>query len=385
MGPVSAPDHPMDPAVRKRNLQIFEAARERLKKAGKGSLDALFITHRENAGADRNFFLVTGIDSGHFIYSAVLVHHDGSVHLFIHDLEEGEAKPTGLPYTLIKPGDETLIKALKGHRTVGINARAITLFEAGRLKDKRIPIADVSPELEEARAVKSKRELDNLRRACSITAAVAAHIPSLVKPGMTEKELAALIDYGMARLGAEGPAFETIAAFGENSAVPHALSGPRRLAKGDFILCDFGAAFGKMCADITRVYVCGKPSPEQNALYAAVYRIQEKALSRIKVGANGRDLHQEAENAVLDFFRKWGRPGTMGHGLGHSVGYYTHDGKRLGSVDYKLPDSFAVTVEPAGYLPGFGGVRIEDTILVTRKGVEVLTGEAPKSKLIEIG
>jgi Xaa-Pro aminopeptidase len=139
-----------------------------------------------------------------------------------------------------------------------------------------------------------------------------------------------------------------------------------------------------MCSDITRVFVAGRASAEQSALYKAVLAVQEKALLALKAGVNGREVHQTADAAVSEFFRKAGAPGKMGHSLGHSIGLYPHDGKRIGPVDYTIPENFVTTVEPAGYLPGFGGVRIEDTVLVTRRNVEILTEKAPKAILVEI-
>ncbi len=374
----------MDPIIKKRNRELFDLAGERIRKNKNKTLDVIYITNKEDSGADRNFFLLSGIDSGSFLYSSVLLFKDGSIQIFVQELEEEEARLTGLSYKVIKPGEETLFNALKGHQSIGVNARGMTLHEAGRLKDRRFSLVNISPELDDLRAVKTKVEIENLRKSSEIAAAVAAHVPTLVKQGMTEKELSALIDYGMARLGSERPSFDTIVAFGENSAIPHAKPGSRKLKKGDLILCDFGATWGKMCSDITRVYVLGNASCDQSSLYNTILAIQKEALDKIKSGINGQPLHQAANESVLDYFRKIKAPGKMGHGLGHSVGYYCHDGKRIGAVDYIIPENFATTIEPAGYLPGFGGVRIEDTILVTRRGAHVLTEKAPKAGLTEI-
>ncbi|OGS34569.1 MAG: hypothetical protein A2293_00440 [Elusimicrobia bacterium RIFOXYB2_FULL_49_7] len=359
---------------------------ERLKKNGKNTPDALYISHNESHGSDRNFFLLTGIDSGSFIYSSVVVTRDGTPHLFVQELEEEEVKPTGLPYTLIRPGEKTVLRALKGHSVVGVNAEVLTLAEAGRLKDHKYALVNIGPDLEEARAIKTEPELAHLRKASEIAAQTAHDIPKMVKADMTEKELCARIDYKMASLGSDGIAFDTIVAFGERSAIPHATPSDRKLKKGEFILCDFGALSGKMRSDITRTFVFGAASEGQKALYHAVLKIQKHAFSRLKSGVNGRELHADADAAILEFFRRKKAPaGKMGHSLGHSIGLYSHDGKRLSlATDYILPHHFITTVEPGGYLPGFGGVRIEDMALVTRQGAENLTEKAPKNELIEI-
>ncbi|MBL8028338.1 MAG: aminopeptidase P family protein [Fibrobacteres bacterium] len=370
--------------TKKRNRDLFEAASRRLSKSHKGGLDAIFLTHREDAGSDRCFFLVTGIEEGSFLYSSAVMYPDGSVHLFVHQLEEEEAKQTGLPYSVIQPGKETIISHLKGLTGIGINAQSITLSEAGRLKEKRFSIKNIAPELEDARAIKTEQEIVRMREAGSITARTAAKIPQMLKLGMTEKELAARIDYEMALLGSSGAAFATIAAFGENSAIPHAHPGNRQLKKGDFVLCDFGATSGKYCSDITRVFVAGQASNSQKSLYNTILSIQLEALKKVKLGINAKELHTAADDAVLRYFEKIKAPGRMGHGLGHSIGLYTHDGKRIGTVDYEIPDNFITTIEPAGYLPGFGGVRIEDTILIRKNEIEILTHEAPKNSLIEV-
>jgi Xaa-Pro dipeptidase len=370
--------------IRRRNKELFEAAKKRLAKSHKGGLDAIFVTHREDCGADKCFFLISGIEEGNFLYSSLVLNPDGNVHLFVHQLEEEEAKVTGLPYSVIQPGKDTIISFMKGMSCIGINAQSITLAEAGKLKEKRFSLKNVSQELEDARAIKTEQEIIRLREAGSITARVAARIPSFLKAGITEKELAARIDYEMALLGSSGNAFSTIAAFGENSAIPHAHPGNRKLCNGDLVLCDFGATSGKYASDITRVYVAGKASVEQKNLYNTILAIQLEAISKIKPGVNAKEIHGKADDAINRYFEKIKKPGKMGHGLGHSVGLYTHDGKRVGTVDFEIPDNFITTIEPAGYLPGFGGIRIEDTILVTKDGVEILTKEASKEQLIEV-
>ncbi len=375
----------MTPFLRQRNKNLFEKAEARLKRSHRGKLEAIFVTHREDAGADRSFFHITGIEEGNFLYSSAVLTPDGRVRLFVHLLEEEEAKATHLPYSIVVPGQDTVANYLKGKTVIGVNASSITLAEAGKLKDKRFSIVNISQELEDSRAEKTVEEIARIRSACEITAHTASKIPSLIRLGMTERELAAKIDYEMAVNGSSGPAFATIAAFGENSAIPHATPTEKKLSHGDLILCDFGATSGRFASDITRVFVAGRASNEQKAMYNAVLNVQEDALKQLKVGTNGKEIHCNADRAILDFFQTIKKPaGRMGHGLGHSVGLYTHDGKRIGMVDYTIPDNFITTIEPAAYLPGFGGIRIEDTVLVARGGIEILTAKAPKENLIEI-
>ncbi len=361
----------MDPAVKKRNKKLFAGS------ATSSSVEIVYISNSETCGSDRSFFAVTGIDKGHFLYSSVLIYKDGSVKLFVSALEEEEARLSGLPYTVLDPKHSALFEELKNVGMVGVNASAIPLREAQLLRKKRIAFTDISQKISDLRSQKTEHEILNLRNSCKIASKTAGELPSMLKEGMTEKELAMLIDFSMRKKGAESSAFETIAAFGENTAVPHAHPGERRLKKGDLVLCDFGCLKGKMSSDITRVYCFGKAERWQKDLYNKINSIRKNSIEKIAVGKNGKLIHIDAEKEVIKYFDKMNYKGGMNHSLGHSIGYYTHDGKRLGITDYNIPSNFAVTVEPAGYIPGLGGIRLEDDILVLKDRVEVLTDAIP--------
>ncbi len=196
---------------------------------------------------------------------------------------------------------------------------------------------------------------------------------------MTERALEAQIDHDIVEKGADSPSFESIVAFGESSAFPHYTPGERRLHIGDNILVDVGARFHLYCSDITRTYFFGRAKERQRRAYSKVLEAQTKAIGAIREGASGRDVHMVAAR-VID---KSEFKGRFTHGLGHSLGLEVHDGPGLGlKSTTKLARNMVMTVEPGVYLPGEGGVRIEDDVVVTKTSCRPLTSAS--KDLIEI-
>jgi len=375
----------MDDFILARNKEIIEAA----------GIDALLVSNIEPG--DRNFYAVTGAD-GHYIYSLAVVRPDGIPTLVVAGLEEDEAKGTGLPVMAYSQDRDAVIeKALGGARRVGINAGLLPCDLGDFLRRIGCEPINAGYALTWARAKKTPTELERIREAAYITACVAADIPGMVQADMTELDLLAEVDYAMRKRGADGFAFETLAAFGEGSAEPHHKSGSRQLREGDLVLVDFGARYHGLCADITRTYVCGEPADWQKALYETVLEAQDVALSMLRVGANSWEVHQAAEDHITRRLKELelGEGAKMGHSLGHSIGHFDHDGERLtrkwkgepqssDNSDLVIADGLVTTVEPGGYVPGRGGVRIEDDVYVTGKGTEIWTVDAPKERLIEV-
>ncbi|MEW6041192.1 MAG: M24 family metallopeptidase, partial [Elusimicrobiota bacterium] len=224
------------------------------------------------------------------------------------------------------------------------------------------------------------------KKSCELASVIANKIPYWIKHGMKESYLAARINYELCKQGSNEPAFPTIVAFGANSGIPHHFTGDTELKKGDLILVDFGARVGQMNSDITRVFVYGKAVPKQKKIYNHVLKIQKFAMSRLKKGIEGSRLSKTAVSMANAFFKKRkGIHGRMNHGLGHSLGVEVHDGTALGGEKpFFIPEGFVTTLEPGIYIPGWGGIRIEDDVLVTSNGVVNLTEKAYKETLIEI-
>jgi Xaa-Pro dipeptidase len=196
---------------------------------------------------------------------------------------------------------------------------------------------------------------------------------------MRECELAAEISHLQCMKGASSVAFETIVAFGANSAKPHYTPKNTRLKKGHFVLMDFGARYNMYCSDITRTLVMGKATQKQKKMYNTVLEANRLAIRKCKSGVHGKVLHELAK----DYIDNHGYKDRFIHGLGHSVGLATHDGKGLNaSTDFKMKKNMVFTIEPGIYIPGFGGVRIEDDVVVEKDGCKVLT-KADK-ELIEL-
>jgi len=190
------------------------------------------------------------------------------------------------------------------------------------------------------------------------------------RPGIKENDIAAEIDYQMKKKGADKPSFDTIVVSGEKSAMPHGKPGERRLKKGDFVTLDFGAVYKGYHADFTRTVVIGKASKKQKKIYEIVKKAQEEAINRIKPGM----LCKEADSIAREVIKKEGYGKYFGHSLGHGVGLEIHELPRLSFLsNSKIRENSVVTIEPGVYLPDFGGVRIEDTVVVRKNGIEVLT------------
>ena len=236
--------------------------------------------------------------------------------------------------------------------------------------------------LEEApqklRQVKTPAEIMIIRKACRITSDAFRAILPKIREGMTEKELQIELDFTMLKLGADTTAFDTIIASGENGSLPHAIPGSRKLRSGDMITMDFGAKVGNYCADMTRTVALGQPSEELRRIYDTVLRAQTMCEDAAAAGKNCFDIDKLAR----DYIDARGYAGRFGHGLGHSVGIDIHEDPRFSpSCHDVLRAGVVITVEPGVYVPGVGGVRIEDTCLVKENGCEPLT-DADKQLII---
>ena len=225
--------------------------------------------------------------------------------------------------------------------------------------------------------VKDSEEIANIKKAVSIADTAYERILSIVKPGVRENELAAELEYQMAMLGSERPAFETIVASGYRSAMPHGVASQKRVFKGEFVTFDFGATVGGSVSDITRTVVVGKATSRQQRIYGIVLKAQLAGIHKVKAGidASAVDL------ACRSLITKAGYGKNFGHGTGHGIGIYIHMGPRVSQLSKdKLLAGNVITVEPGIYISGWGGVRIEDDVVVTRSGGKVLN-RAPKNLL----
>jgi Xaa-Pro aminopeptidase len=224
--------------------------------------------------------------------------------------------------------------------------------------------------IEELRMVKDATELELLATACRISDQALADTFCLIRPGLTERALAAALDRRMVELGAARPAFDTIVASGPNGAIPHHSPGDRPLRRGDLITMDFGAMYGGYNADMTRTVALGEPAGWQREIYDLVATAQRAGIEAVRPGTDVGDV----DAAARDLIRDAGHEEHFQHGLGHGIGLQVHEAPLMGyGRTGKLATRVPVTVEPGVYLPGKGGVRIED-VLVTGSVSEAASG-----------
>jgi len=223
------------------------------------------------------------------------------------------------------------------------------------------------------RKVKDEEELRFMKKAANMTSLGMKRAQEIIKPGLSERELASEIEYAMRREGSDGVAFDTIIASGARSAFPHGGCDDRKIAEGDMVVIDIGAKYRDYCADLTRTLFIGQPSPKQADLYNTVVSAQELALKQIKAAVRT----SRVDAAARDFISGKGYGQYFVHGLGHGVGLEIHEPPTLSPRSEEILEvGNVVTVEPGIYIPGFGGVRMEDTVLVRKDRAQKLT-EAP--------
>ena len=346
------------------------AVREWLR--AQGEFDGLLLVRQENL-EDFDLRYLTGFtgSSGFAVVTAADA-------LFLTDVRYVEQAARQCPGWRIerhgRPATTELATALAGAgvRRLAFDPAALTVALCDELRAglPGVTLHSAAGTVTALRERKDAAELAAIARACAISDAAFAQLLPLIRPGITERELARRLEELLYLRGADGVAFEAIAASGPNSALPHALPSAREIAAGDFITFDFGAAVAGYCADMTRTVVMGAASPRQRRLYETVRQVQSDGVAAMRAGARCSELDAAAKKGIED--AGYGEYPT--HSLGHGVGLAIHEAPamRPGSDDVLAP-GHVVTVEPGIYIPGFGGVRIEDTVVIEAHARRVLT------------
>jgi Xaa-Pro aminopeptidase len=358
-------------------------------------LDALLITHLPNLHYLTGFRASAGaaILTGDRLYLLADFRYRTAATV----AAEALSRLAGAVYLPVpRAFDEVVVETLRssGARRVGLEAahlplkrfdwlaRALPAMAPATASDARTELVSTERVVERERAVKDSFEIRVLREAGSRLAELVEPVIGFVRARRREREIAADIDYAVRKAGFERPAFETIVASGPNSALPHARPGDRRLESGDPVVLDFGGVYDGYCVDLTRTVSVGEPTEELVRLYQAVLEAQAAARSAIRPGVPARSI----DRAAREVLERLGLAEAFGHGTGHGLGLEVHEEPRVGQpvagqADTVIEPGMVFTLEPGVYVPGIGGVRIEDDVLVTADGCEMLT-DAPRTLII---
>jgi Xaa-Pro aminopeptidase len=269
-----------------------------------------------------------------------------------------------------------LLKELKSARTVAVEKSiSLAVFESLK-KSVKVRLKTIANIIESARSIKDKSEVAAIGAAARIAAQALRQTFAHIKQGITENELAGQLNFQIRKLGATN-SFETIVAFGSNASRPHHQPTSRNLRGNDTVLIDFGVRFKGYCCDITRCFVVGRPNRFYKKVHNAVQQAQTAAIKMIKPGVAAK----EVDAAAREVIRKSGLP-VYGHGTGHGLGLEIHEQPVI-SADSKakLQPGMVFTIEPAVYIPGKLGIRIEDDVLVTKTGYQILTRNCSRRPL----
>jgi Xaa-Pro aminopeptidase len=347
--------------------------------------DGLVVTHLPNVFYLTNFQGTAGI--------AVVV--QDKLYLILDFRYSAAAKelwdtPYGCPDAEIVAVDRTydetlndLIKRLQP-KQLGFEGAYVSVNRASelakRLDGTPVSLIPTDGVIERLRIVRDAHEIEMLRKGGQLLSSVAADVIGEVKSGLREQEFAARIDWRIKTAGFERCSFETIVASGPNAALPHAHAGERIMKDGDLVVLDFGGVYGGYCVDLTRTVALGPPDSEMVRVYGAVLEAQKAAIAAVKPGVRAGDI----DAAARETLGRHQLAEAFGHSTGHGLGVEIHETPRIGPrreatglapapPDVAIEPGMVFTIEPGAYLPGWGGVRIEDDVLVTSDGVEVLT------------
>ena len=338
-------------------------------------VDAVLVTKEENV----HYFSGFRGDS-----TALLVTHERL--LLVTDSRYTEQASTEASlYEIVEQRDGLYRKVAElaveaGVVALGYEGAALVCDQYEKLKEMLGEISfDTSLALDALRQVKDADEIALIRRACAIADEGFAHIIRYIQPGMTEMEVAAELEHYMRTLGSERPAFQTIIASGVRGSLPHGVASDKVIARGELVTMDFGAVCVGYHSDITRTICVGRADVRQREIYGAVLSAQMRALAALRPGVTGIEVDRIARDSLAEKnFEQY-----FGHGLGHSLGLEIHEEPRLSKAGkHIMQPNMLITDEPGVYIPGWGGIRIEDTVLITADGSEPLT-RAPK-EFIEI-
>ena len=351
-------------------MSRFEERRKKLRRMiSKNHLDGLLVTSFTNVAYLTGF---TGDDS-----YLVVGRNDQLLFSDERYRTQLEQECPDLPIEIRGPGKKMLRSVANGlekmkARKLAIEANSVTvgLRDALATVLAKIELVPTDGWVEQLRMVKDREEISRTREACKQAERAFQVVRALLTEEMTELQVAAELEYQARRFGAKGLSFPPIVAVGPRAALPHASPTSRKIGASDFTLIDWGAHEGLYVSDLTRILVTGKISPKLRKIYNVVLKAQLAAIQAIAPGVTC----EKVDTVARDIIAKAGYDKQFGHGLGHGTGLDIHEAPRLSQGQSTvLKAGMIVTVEPGIYLPGWGGVRIEDDILVTRNGHEVLT------------
>ena len=339
-------------------------------------LDAMLLTSEANCYYATGFMgegiaLVTRRGSWYFTDSRYTEAADKAIGNAAVIREVSQEKPFSV---LI---NEALAEA--GAEKAGFEDQRMTVAEHAVYSEKlHCTLTPASSLMTELRGSKDEEELSCMTAAQRIAEGALEQILKEIRPGMTEKEIAARLNYLMVSAGAEKTAFDTIVASGPNGSMPHAVPGMRKVREGDFITMDFGCVYKGYCSDMTRTVALGRPSDEMRNVYDIVLQAQLAGIAAAKAGVTGAAIDGAARKVIQDA----GYGAYFGHSFGHSLGIDIHEAPNAApGNDKPMPDGAVVSAEPGIYLPGKFGVRIEDVMILRPDGAQVIT-KAPKALLV---
>lgn len=360
----------------------LERLREKLDELG---LDALIVSRSEDQRYLAGF-------SGHADYDSVLLvsKNDARIVTDFRYVQAAEKQAPSLRVVKIERGKFEIGDALgdfareNNSRVIGFEPQHVNVYrfkqwqKGARRAGAKLKAAEEL--VKSLRAVKDAEEIEQIRRAVHLTDDAFAHLVSVVRPGMTEKQGAWIIESYFREHGAEGNAFDPIVASGPNAALPHAEPTDRAIQLGEPLTIDIGARVEGYNADMTRTIILGHTTDKFNEVYGVVLKAQKAVEKRARVGMKGKQVDRIARRII----EKAGYGENFGHGLGHGVGRVVHEFPRAGRLfkDVIAP-GMLLTVEPGIYLPDWGGVRIEDLIVFREDGVEILT-RSTKDPLVRV-